>query len=69
MSVHIDNERFISQAWTEAMRADATLVVLDADNYEYIQVGVRHRQSQTLFRSNMFLTDPGYSLVFMMRST
>lgn len=51
------------QAWAQATKADTTLIVLHSGNHELICV--RHRESQTLFVSNVIepynCVNPGYS--------
>lgn len=46
--------------WAEAVRNDATIMVLQAGNLEYI--GIRHRDTQTLFLSKLIHVDeyPNY---------
>ncbi|KDQ19051.1 hypothetical protein BOTBODRAFT_171013 [Botryobasidium botryosum FD-172 SS1] len=53
---YIDTEEgcalhWVQQAWCEAVKHDATVVVFHSGNYEV--VGLRHRGSQTLFISNI----------------
>ncbi len=37
----------IFQAWTKAVRADTTVILFDCGNY--LRIGIRHREKQTLF--------------------
>jgi hypothetical protein len=50
LSFNIDiNCSAFSKTWAEAVRSDATLLVVNTGNFEFI--GVRHRESRTLFLS------------------
>ncbi|KAF9018792.1 hypothetical protein BDZ89DRAFT_337546 [Hymenopellis radicata] len=40
-----------SQAWVTAVKVDATFVIFDCGNY--IRIGIRHRERQTLFLSSL----------------
>ncbi|KAF9023138.1 hypothetical protein BDZ89DRAFT_1070138 [Hymenopellis radicata] len=45
------NARIIMQAWVTAVKVDASTIVFDCGNF--VRIGVRHRESQTLFLSDM----------------
>lgn len=44
----------VQQAWAEAVMNDTTFLIFHAGNFEYI--GIRHRQSKTLYLSNLIST-------------
>ncbi|KAF9018780.1 hypothetical protein BDZ89DRAFT_1139757 [Hymenopellis radicata] len=44
-------EDYIQKAWVTAVKVDATFVVFDCGNY--IRIGIRHRERQTLFLSSL----------------
>jgi hypothetical protein len=59
-NIDIDYSDF-QKTWAEAVRNDATILVVNSGNFEFI--GVRHRDSQTLFLSPLIevQTTPAYA--------
>ncbi len=59
LELHFRNN---SQAWVTAVKVDATFVVFDCGNY--VRIGIRHRERQTLFLSSLIdirsCKDPAY---------
>ncbi|KAF9040267.1 hypothetical protein BDZ89DRAFT_1035190 [Hymenopellis radicata] len=55
-------EDYIQKAWVHAVRIDATAVIFDCGNF--LRIGIRHRQRQTLFLSSLIdirtCKDPSY---------
>ncbi|KAF8623404.1 hypothetical protein AX15_006392 [Amanita polypyramis BW_CC] len=55
-------QKLVQQAWAQAVRVDGTVIVLHSGNQEL--VCLRHRQSQTLYVSELIVpstcSDPGY---------
>ncbi len=54
------------QAWANAVRADASVIIIDCGNY--LRVGVRHRATQTLLLSDLVdvchCKDPAYGKIW-----
>ncbi|KAF9040185.1 hypothetical protein BDZ89DRAFT_1060594 [Hymenopellis radicata] len=44
-------EDYVQKAWVTAVKVDATFIVFDCGNY--IRIGIRHRERQTLFLSSL----------------
>ncbi|KAF9021586.1 hypothetical protein BDZ89DRAFT_1137933 [Hymenopellis radicata] len=44
-------EQYVQRAWATAVRADASVIIFDCGNY--LRVGVRHRETQTLLLSDL----------------
>ncbi|KAF9018786.1 hypothetical protein BDZ89DRAFT_1139761 [Hymenopellis radicata] len=44
-------EDYVQKAWVTAVKVDATFVIFDCGNY--IRIGIRHRERQTLFLSSL----------------
>ncbi|KAF9040205.1 hypothetical protein BDZ89DRAFT_1060621 [Hymenopellis radicata] len=55
-------EDYIQKAWVTAVKVDATFVIFDCGNF--IRMGIRHRERQTLFLSSLIdirsCKDPAY---------
>ncbi|KAF9027850.1 hypothetical protein BDZ89DRAFT_1066586 [Hymenopellis radicata] len=56
MSIGMENWRdnpaqYIQRAWALAVRADASVIVFDCGNY--LRIGIRHRETQTLILSDL----------------
>ncbi|KAF9022748.1 hypothetical protein BDZ89DRAFT_1163101 [Hymenopellis radicata] len=55
-------EDYIQKAWATAVKVDASLIMFDCGNF--LRFGIRHRQSQTLFLSDLIdvctCRDPSY---------
>ncbi|KAF8900550.1 hypothetical protein CPB85DRAFT_1565231 [Mucidula mucida] len=56
---------YVQKAWATAVKVDASFLVFDCGNF--FRFGIRHRQSQTLFLSNLIdvctSTDPSYGTI------
>ncbi|KAF8878707.1 hypothetical protein CPB85DRAFT_1567759 [Mucidula mucida] len=55
-------EDYVQKAWVHAVKTDTTVIVFDCGNF--IRIGIRHRERQTLFLSNLIdirtCKDPAY---------
>ncbi|KAF9018399.1 hypothetical protein BDZ89DRAFT_1073913 [Hymenopellis radicata] len=55
-------EDYIQKAWVAAVKTDASLIIFDCGNF--VRIGIRHRELQTLFLSNLIdicsCKDPSY---------
>ncbi|KAF9018916.1 hypothetical protein BDZ89DRAFT_1139660 [Hymenopellis radicata] len=59
-------EQYIQRAWANAVRADASVIIFDCGNF--LRIGIRHRETQTLFLSKLFDVchdkDPAYGRIW-----
>ncbi|KAF9037352.1 hypothetical protein BDZ89DRAFT_1061508 [Hymenopellis radicata] len=71
MSIGMENWRdnpaqYIQRAWALAVRADASVIVFDCGNY--LRIGIRHRETQTLILSDLLdvchAKDPAYGKIW-----
>ncbi|KAF9037346.1 hypothetical protein BDZ89DRAFT_441370 [Hymenopellis radicata] len=71
MSIGKENWRdnpaqYIQRAWAIAVRADASVIVFDCGNY--LRIGIRHRETQTLILSDLLdvchAKDPAYGKIW-----
>ncbi|KAF9039609.1 hypothetical protein BDZ89DRAFT_1060767 [Hymenopellis radicata] len=44
--------QYVQRAWANAVRTDASVIIFDCGNY--LRIGIRHRETQTLFLSELF---------------
>ncbi|KAF9018406.1 hypothetical protein BDZ89DRAFT_1073919, partial [Hymenopellis radicata] len=55
-------EDYIQKAWVAAVKTDASLIIFDCGNF--VRIGIRHRELQTLYLSNLIdicsCKDPSY---------
>ncbi|KAF9023116.1 hypothetical protein BDZ89DRAFT_1070118 [Hymenopellis radicata] len=60
-------EDYVQKAWVTAVKVDASTIVFDCGNF--VRIGVRHRESQTLFLSDMIdirsCKEPSYGGLLM----
>ncbi len=66
---HASEESFLiaPQAWANAVKLDSSTMIWDCGNY--LRIGIRHRESQTLYLSDLIdvrtCTDPAYGKIWL----
>ncbi|KAF9026959.1 hypothetical protein BDZ89DRAFT_1113657 [Hymenopellis radicata] len=63
---HGDPAQYVQRAWANAVRADSSVIIFDCGNY--LRIGIRHRETQTLLLSELVdvctRKDPAYGKIW-----